>query len=261
MTHTTTAGTLSQERARSAQEARRLAHTDLRMPDVARYDAPAADTIYPLEYAYYLLPNIVGKHVLDYGCGDGLNTVGLLRRGAYVVALDISADLLRVAKQRALTNVGKTGVWFYCADAHATRLSAAWFDVVFGTAILHHLDLDRALTEVYRLLKPGGVAIFKEPMRSSAVLRAIRRLIPYTTPETSPDEYPLRASDWDAAIRRAGFTLEQSKDFLLPTTNVIEAFLPRFARWSYRLDAWLLRYVPFLRFYASQRVVRLRKGA
>jgi SAM-dependent methyltransferase len=52
-------------------------------------------------------------------------------------------------------------------------------DVVFGIAILHHLDLDLAAREVRRVLKKGGRAIFQEPVRNSKFVRRIHSLIPY----------------------------------------------------------------------------------
>jgi|SRR5687768_8704948 len=61
---------------------------------VARYFAPSETTASPLEYAYHLLGDVAGKTVLEFGCGDGLNTIMLAKRGAKVIAFDISADSL-----------------------------------------------------------------------------------------------------------------------------------------------------------------------
>ena len=88
------------EAARSASEASHIDVAGLSADEtqVARYLNPPADTCYPLECSYHLLSNVRGKTVLEYGCGDGLNTLVLARRGAKVKALDISPDLINVAR-------------------------------------------------------------------------------------------------------------------------------------------------------------------
>src|SRR4029078_11394122 len=67
---------------------------------LARYDAPPAGTAYPLEYAYQLLGDVSGDRLVDFGCGSGANSVLLANRGAHVWGIDISEDLLRLAKRR-----------------------------------------------------------------------------------------------------------------------------------------------------------------
>ena len=69
-----------------------------------RYLAPPQDTVYPLEYAFHLLGDINGKVVLEYGCGEGPNIVVLSRRGAKVIGVDISSEMLALAKQRMIAN-------------------------------------------------------------------------------------------------------------------------------------------------------------
>ena len=48
------------------------------------------------------------------------------------------------------------------------------FDLVFGNAVLHHLDIATAAREIYSVLKPGGVAIFREPLGENRGLEWIR---------------------------------------------------------------------------------------
>src|SRR5690349_19717603 len=85
------------EIARSASEARK---TVLRNVNLERYQAPPPDTCYPLEYAFHLLGDVHGKLVLDLGCGSGEETIPLRQRGARVIGIDISRDLLEVAQRR-----------------------------------------------------------------------------------------------------------------------------------------------------------------
>src|SRR5215213_8002727 len=90
------------EIARSSIEAERTSDATLRVSNRtrARYECPSAATAYPLEFAYYLLGDVRGRQVLELGCGSGANTVCLVARGADVCALDISEDLIGLARRR-----------------------------------------------------------------------------------------------------------------------------------------------------------------
>src|SRR5688572_18109514 len=90
------------EIARSSVEASLTADHELRVTTgiFARYASPPAATAYPLEYAYYLLGDVSGKRVVDFGCGSGANTALLAGRGAHVWGIDISTDLLRLGRRR-----------------------------------------------------------------------------------------------------------------------------------------------------------------
>ena len=181
------------EIARSSVEATLTADNELRVGSgtFARYASPPRETAYPLEYAYYLLGDVTGKRVVDFGCGSGANTALLSGRGAHVWAIDISEDLLRLGRRRLAVSGRDGAATFIAASAHDLPFPDASIDVVFGIAILHHLDLDLVSREVRRVLRPGGRAIFKEPVRNSAIVRFVRRLIPYRAPDISPYERPL----------------------------------------------------------------------
>ena len=245
---------------RSASEASHFDTTRLVSADLSRYLNPPADTCYPLEYSFHLLGDVRGLTVLEYGCGDGENTVALAKRGAgRVLALDISPDLIEIARRRLEVNGVASGVEFVVGSAHDVPLADGSVDVVFGMAILHHLDLKLAAREVRRVLRPGGRAIFQEPVRSSPLLRAARRLIPYKAPDVSPFERPLTDGELEQFAK--GYSSYRAKSFLLPSTNVLN-LLPglrrQAARW-YRWDAAVLRRIPALNYYASIRVVEMIK--
>lgn len=250
------------EAERSAAEASQINVADLRVAEtqVARYLNPPADTSYPLEYAFHLLGDVRGKTVLEYGCGDGKNTLLLARRGAKVKALDISPELIRVARRRLSDNHITTGVEFIVGSAHDLPLPDASVDVIFGMAILHHLDLNSSRREVMRVLRKGGRAIFKEPVRNSRLIHFLRGLIPYQSLDVSPFERPL--VDQELVAYAQGFSSYRSKAFLLPTTSCMNVFRPlprRFTHLCYRLDGALLRNYPALANYAAVRVIEMIK--
>jgi SAM-dependent methyltransferase len=249
------------EIARSSVEATLTPDEDLRVSagTFRRYARPPAATAYPLEYAYYLLGDIDGKRVVDFGCGSGANTALLAGRGAHVWAIDISEDLLRLGQRRLSISGRGDGATFIAGSAHHMPFPDDSIDVVFGIAILHHLDLDLVSKEVRRVLKPGGRAIFQEPVRNSPVLRFLRSLIPYRAPDISPYERPLT----DAELRRfaTGFASWSVRAFGLPHVQVgpLLPIVKKYWRALYAWDRRLLDRVPALERYASIRVISLRK--
>lgn len=248
------------EIARSSVEATLTADDVLRVtPEtVARYARPPADTAYPLEFAYYALGDVAGKRVVDFGCGSGANTALLANRGARLWAIDISEELLRLGQRRLAVSGGGEAT-FIAASAHDLPFPDASIDVVFGMAILHHLDLELVSREVRRVLKPGGRAIFKEPVRNSGVVRFVRALIPYRAPDISPYERPLT----DAELQRfaAGFSSWSMRAFALPHVQVgsVLPIVKHHWRRLYAADRAILRGLPWLARYASVRVITLSK--
>lgn len=111
-----------------------------------------------------LIGSVASKRVLEYGCGDGELAVRLARGGAYVSAFDSSRE--RIAATRRLAEA--SGVRLEAVEAAAERLPYAdeTFDLVVGRGILHLLDVERARVELQRVLKPGGRAVFSEPVRA-----------------------------------------------------------------------------------------------
>jgi len=218
---------------------------------IARYAAPPRDTAYALEYALHLLGDASGQRVLDLGCGDGEFTPLLASHGARVVGLDISQHLLALTRAQIELDGFAGTVVPLCGSAHVIPLQSDSVDVVFGMAVLHHLDLDLAAREVHRVLRPGGRAIFKEPVRNSRVISAVRAMIPYRQPDVSPVERPLRIEE----IHRFAslFRSFAAREFELPFVSLLTVLgAPAgVLRKAYQIDRRLLQKVAFLRPYGS----------
>jgi asparagine synthase (glutamine-hydrolysing) len=250
-----------EEISRSAIESAYTAKGPLRYSDseIDRFLHASADTIYPLEYSHYLLGDVSGKTVLDFGCGAGKSSVLLARRNARVIAMDISAPIMLVARERLLKNNITNSVSFINASAHNIPLADESVDLVFGIAILHHLHLQLVSREVFRILKKGGRAIFQEPVRNSKVIKLLRGLIPYQAEDVSPYERPL--TDEELADFGHGFTQYRSKAFTLPYIN-LAGILPvanKFMNPLQRFDGAVLRKFPSLDYYATVRVIEMVK--
>jgi ubiquinone/menaquinone biosynthesis C-methylase UbiE len=249
------------EIGRSMIEARNTDTSALRASEstISRYMNPPADTCFPLEYAFHLLGDVRGKSVLEFGCGSGENTVLLARRGAKVCALDISEALIQVAKQRLAINGIGDGVKLCVASAYEIPLPDESVDVVFGMAILHHLELEPAAREVRRVLRKGGRAIFKEPIRNSKLLGWVRGLIPYRAPDISPFERPLTDAEMEGFAD--GYSHYHGRAFMLPSLR-LASILPVLRNYTdslIRMDAAMMKKFPSLAHYGTVRVVEMIK--
>lgn len=194
-----------------------------------------------------IMPNL---RVLDYGCGTGESTLALARLGASVVGFDISRRRISEARIRC---AHLPGVSFVQCAAEELPFEDSTFDVVIGKQILHHLDLKVAIPEVARVLRPGGRAVFLEPLGHNPALEMYRRLTPGLR---SPTERALRVAD--LAFVASHFRRSHHTEFCFTCVvpALIEAMMPsrvRLGRLKARLrdlDAWLLARLPAIgRYY------------
>ena len=136
-----------------------------------------------------------GANVLEYGCGTGGNAIKLAPECKTIHGLDLSdvaiAHAASVASEKGLTNTK-----FTAGNAEEMPFEDGSFDFIFGSSILHHLDLNRAYAELNRVLAVGGCALFLEPLGHNPLINAYRD----RTPDfRTPDEHPLLKADFQLA--------------------------------------------------------------
>lgn len=205
--------------------------------------------------AFAALGDVRGLNVLDLGCGHGMASVVLARRGGLVTGCDLSPGYVREAQRRADAN-NVAARFVVCAGERLPFADGA-FHRIWGNAILHHLDLRIAATEIQRVLAPGGVAVFCEPWAGNRWLNWARRRLPYPGKQHTADEMPLRPCDL-AELRAAFPSLcVQGHQLISMARRVIKN--PRLSAGLAWCDEVLLDRLPHWQRYCRYVVLVLRK--
>ncbi len=214
-----------------------------------------------------------GKRVLICSCGSGIDVVLAGNAGAEVYAFDISPTA--VAKAREVAAFNGVRVVADEMDFHELRYPDAYFDVIFGSSILHHVECGKVGGELWRCLRPGGVAYFFENSDRNPVLRWFRRLAFGNPGEVqrerflffrrygSPDEYPLTVEELRELAQAFPGRLTLSHDrFVFFELLAIHGWhAPRFRKLMQGLDALAVRVAPGLLPYSFEQYVRLERPA
>lgn len=205
---------------RSAAEARDIV---LQPIEIDRYLDPPSHTPYPLEYAYNLLGDVRGKTVLDFGCGSGGNVVALSKRGAHVVGIDISPDLIGLAKRR----VQEAGIVadLQVESAYNTGLPDHSVDVIFCIALIHHLEIPRVQKEMARILREDGYIVIQEPIRFAGFYDRLRHKLSAHA-NVSDYEHPLTAQEFKL-LTQGYFLSTNTRFFRLPFVPLLKHFFSR----------------------------------
>ena len=210
------------------------------------------------------LASLASKTILICSCGTGVMPVKAANAGATVYAVDISE--VAVANAAAIAKYNGVNVHCSVQDLHCTDFEDGFFDIVFGSAVLHHLEIAQACHEFKRILKPGGVAVFeseptfKNPFIKTAYEFAFgkgregrRRRFLFVTRTGTDNEKPLDKEEFKqirdefAAFRIVprGFMLFQKLSHvtggkLLGMTSWLDRtlfrFFPSVGSWSYEYD-------------------------
>jgi|SRR5579872_2832301 len=205
--------------------------------------------------------------LLNYGCGTGSSALIYANLGYTVWAFDIAEGLIDIARRSAQQHGLGERTIFSAQPAESLDYDDDSFDIVVGEDVLHHVELARALPELYRVLKPGGAAIFKDslatPIRDSIRRRPpISWLLPYGTKNRlcgkkyipTPDEHPLTESE--LALMFAQFPKMEVKRF-----HVLALLAKIFSNRAFfeRCDWAMFRIFPFLRRFGDNIVIILKK--
>lgn len=123
---------------------------------------------------------VAGTDVLDLGCGEGYVARKLRELGAASVhGIDVSAEMIERARVQEVESPGPVAIRFEAGDAtDLAHLADDSFDLVVAVFLFNYLDraaMTRTITEVARVLRPGGRFVFSVPHPCLAFLRPEER--------------------------------------------------------------------------------------
>jgi SAM-dependent methyltransferase len=104
------------------------------------------------------------ENAIEIGCGTGAFARELARRCKRAVAIDLSPEMIRVARARA---EGIGNLEFQMADAMRWEFPKEHFDFVCSIATLHHLEQRELLIKIKEALRPNGVLVVLDLVESS----------------------------------------------------------------------------------------------
>ena len=229
-------------------------------PGMFRKYAAPSDICDWRQLAALLLGDVRGKDLLDYGCGMGEESVYFAKLGAKVTAIDISDVGISTLKKRAAHN--KLDIRAFEMRCDATSFTPGSFDRVHGMGILHHVGIENALEEVWKLLRPGGVGVFLEPMGDSPVLEAAKNFLMKHArflgdfDHVTDHEHNLTWREIETATKRFRTTFTMPYHLMYRLKQFIPTPLYPAVR---RIDHAALMFAPMLKRYAGAVVIRVIK--
>jgi 2-polyprenyl-3-methyl-5-hydroxy-6-metoxy-1,4-benzoquinol methylase len=191
------------------------------------------------------------QSVLEIGCGTGTFTALLARAGLHILAIDLSPDLLALAHQRGLPADQVTWAERRFEDGHFDHP----FDAIFGSSVLHHLDIEASLPRLFALLKPKGWLAFAEPnllnpqVWMERNIPAVRRRL-----GVSPDETAIVRWRLARQLKEAGFQAVSIRnvDWLHPATP--PALIPAVSNLGLVLEK-----LPLIREFTGSVIIRAQR--
>lgn len=227
--------------------------SDKRSSEVGRFYA-INDAIHDA-YENFIFNAPEDKVFLEYGCGmaKGGRSVRLAKRGATVHGIDISDYAIEFLSKEAEEE--KLDIDYQVMNAEDMTFADDYFDVIYGTGILHHLDLNKSFSNIAQKLKDNGTAIFIEPLGHNPLINGFRDKTPDIRTE---DEHPLLMPDFKLAKKY--FNKVDVQYFYLTTLGVPILFKkkqPKFLiNFCNGLDKVIFTLLPFMKKHAWQVVVK-----
>ena len=154
---------------------------------------------------------IKNKKVLDIGCGIGLLSFYLAKRGANVIGIDLSKNIIDFCKTEAKKK--EIEIDFREMNAQVPDFEDESFDIIVGSRVVHHIpNIELFFKECKRLLKKKGYIVFIEPLKKNMIVELNRKI--FAPQKRTEHEHPLYISDILLAKSIFG-NIEHKEYFLL----------------------------------------------
>lgn len=173
-----------------------------------------------------------GDVVLDVGCGPGKPAVRLAEKtGCDVIGITVSKYQIEKANALAKAKGLNDRVWFRYANAMDLPFEDNTFDAVWAFESLFYMDHELAWSEIYRVLKPGGVLVFtdiyKKKLPPELEAAAAKAEIPPKLIEVfGTISHFITLDEYEEPLTEIGFEIEVFTDLSEHQARTIEESLP-----------------------------------
>jgi 2-polyprenyl-3-methyl-5-hydroxy-6-metoxy-1,4-benzoquinol methylase len=207
------------------------------------------------------------QRLLDFGCGTGTASMCYAKIGYQVTGFDICEENIAECYHNAERHGFRDRTDFSIQAAESLDYPSESFDIVAGIDILHHVEIDASIREARRVLKPGGIAVFREFVEAPIFDRLreswlVTRVFPKAM---SLDEHRThderKLSSRDLGVIRSVFA-----DCEIARFNLLYRFRklwtnapPTRVSTAEKIDQWIFAAFPFLRPFGGDVVMVLRK--
>jgi 2-polyprenyl-6-hydroxyphenyl methylase/3-demethylubiquinone-9 3-methyltransferase len=148
-----------------------------------------------------------GKAILDLGCAGGFMAEAMAARGAVVTGIDPASEAVEAARRHA--HGGGLPITYDVGVGEALPYAAEGFDAVVCVDVLEHVaDLDKVLSEVARVLRPGGLFLFdtinRNPLSRFATITVAENILGLLPRGTHDPRLFIKPHELRKSLTRAG---------------------------------------------------------
>ncbi|HEQ72271.1 MAG TPA: glycosyltransferase, partial [Spirochaetia bacterium] len=214
---------------------------------------------YPMHRQFAELLRPGAEKILDCACGAGELAIWLALNGKRVSAFDVSERAVRIARESAALSGVAERIDFRIMDVRRLDYPSNHFDLLTGLDSLHHLiKFPSGIRELARVLKPGGRAVFSEPLAWDPVINLLRKI--NVRRKNHVYEHFLTRKDMRllerifGEVRTAEHVVLSAYTRFIAKTHAVSRLTPlqrSICVWLRKVDTTLLRFFPGLRKRAS----------
>ena len=218
-------------------------HNTLQLKTKGRFENIFYKAIYNSteDFFNFLKKNSLNSNILDYGCGIGSSLKKVIEfNPKKITGIDISD--ISIQKAKKMIKATNSNAILLVDNCEKTKFGDNTFDIVYGTGILHHLNIEISLKEIHRILKPGGKFLFIEPLGTNPLINFYIKLTPKSR---SIDEHPLVGKDFkliknkfvNSKVKYYGFlTLIFFPIYFSPKNSIVFKMLRKFDQLLFNIN-------------------------
>jgi 2-polyprenyl-3-methyl-5-hydroxy-6-metoxy-1,4-benzoquinol methylase len=172
------------------------------------------------DYITRILDAPLNALILDVGCGSCDKSIRLVKRGFLVIGIDISESVLEIGKKNIESEGMSAKITLKCENIRELSFENQHFDYILCWGVLMHIpDLEKAISELSRVLKPGGFLIISEG-NSNAIEVPVVRIMQYLLKRPTISKItPFGIENWTSGSNKTLFCRSTNISWLVNRLN------------------------------------------